>query len=100
MQALLHKLTHKGAVEPPHIAFATCRICQRDFDAVVRCNWCGFVGVASAIPAKCGMFFSHDDDAAKADKDRIVRIHVKRGTSVEKMQSLCDDCIAGDEHKM
>jgi hypothetical protein len=46
------------------------------------------------------MFFSHDEDAAKADKERIVRIHVKRGTSVEKMQSLCDDCIAGDEHKM
>jgi hypothetical protein len=40
------------------------------------------------------MFFTHDEDATKA---RIVRIHVKRGTSVEKMQSLCDDCIAADD---
>jgi hypothetical protein len=93
MQALLYKLTHRGAVDPPPIAFSMCRICHRDFDAVVRCNWCGFVGVTSALPTKCGMFFSHDDDAARK---RIVRIHVKRGTSVEKMQSLCDECIAGD----
>lgn len=94
MQALLYKLTHRGAVDPPPIAFSMCRICQRDFDATIRCSWCGFVGAASALPTKCGMFFSHDDDAAMK---RIVRIHVKRGTSVEKMQSLCDECIAFDQ---